>query len=168
MADFFDKVKQGVGKGITTVSVRSKEMLETTRIKGQIGTFQEQKRVAIEELGNIVYTMFVKTGFDEERIKQKCEAIAGIDRQIKGKEEELTQIHLKAQQELGMPKTVALCACGAPIYEDTKFCGKCGKKVEILPRKISEEETPPAICPHCNTQLLPDAKFCANCGGKIG
>lgn len=168
MADFFDKVKQGVGKGITTVSVRSKEMVETTRIKGQIGTFQGQRKIAIEELGNIVYTMFLKGGFDEERIKGKCEAIAGVDRQIKEKEEELTQIHLKAQQELGMPKTVSVCACGAPIYEDTKFCGKCGKKVEVLPRKIVEEETTPAICPHCNAQLTPDARFCANCGGKIG
>ncbi len=132
MADFFDKVKEGVGKGLTTVSVKSKEMVETTKIKGHIGTFQGQRKLAIEELGNIVYTMHVKGALDEERIRGKCEAIAGIDKQIKEKEEELTQVHLKAQQELGMPKAVAMCACGAAIYEGSKFWGKCGKKVEVL------------------------------------
>jgi NADH pyrophosphatase NudC (nudix superfamily) len=139
MADFFEKVKQGVGKGLTTVSVKSKEMVETTKIRGQIGTFQGQRKFAIEELGNIVYTMFVMGGFDEERIKGRCEAIAGIDKQIKGKEEELAQTHLRAQEALGMPKAVAICACGAPIYESTKFCGRCGKKVEVLtPAPVKE------------------------------
>lgn len=75
MVDFFDKVREGIGKGITTVSVKSKEMVETTKLKGQVGTLQEQKRSALEEMGNIVYTMFLKGAFDEERIRGKCEAI---------------------------------------------------------------------------------------------
>lgn len=33
MVDFFDKVREGIGKGITTVSVKSKEMVETTSSK---------------------------------------------------------------------------------------------------------------------------------------
>jgi NADH pyrophosphatase NudC (nudix superfamily) len=74
--------------------------------------------------------MFFKESFDEERIKGKCEAIRGLDSQIKEKEEELKQVYLKAQEALGLPKTVAVCSCGAEIYEGTKFCGKCGKNVE--------------------------------------
>ena len=167
MADFLDKVKQGVGKGITTVSVKSKEMVETTRIRGQIGAFQEQRKLSMEELGNIVYTMFVRGVFDEGRIKGKCEAIVGIDKQIKEKEEELNQIHLKAQQDLGMVKTLSTCTCGAPIYEGSKFCGKCGKKFEVSPEKTADEETPLVICPHCNVKLSSDARFCANCGNKL-
>lgn len=138
MADFFDKVKQGVGKGLTTVSVKSKEMLETTKIKGQIGTLQEQKKDALEELGNIVYTMFLKGAFDEERIKGKCEVIVGLDSQTKDKEEELKQIHLKAEEALGKPKAVGICGCGAEIYDGTKFCGRCGKKVEEIVKKTDE------------------------------
>lgn len=139
MADFFDKIKQGVGKGITTVSVKSKEVFETTKLKGQIGTLQGQKREALEELGNIVYNLFLKGGFDEERInKGKCEAIAGLDRQIKEKEEELRQIHLKAEEALGRPKAISICDCGAGIYEGSKFCGKCGKKVEGVAGKVEE------------------------------
>jgi hypothetical protein len=42
---FFDKVKQGIGKEITTVSVKSKEALETAKLKRHIGTLQERKKV---------------------------------------------------------------------------------------------------------------------------
>ena len=105
-----------MGKGITTVSVKSREIVETTRIRGQITTFQEQRENAIKELGNIVYKMFVKGGLEEERIKGKGEAVAEIDKQIKVKQEELTQIHLRAQEELGVPKAGEICACGSAIY----------------------------------------------------
>jgi NADH pyrophosphatase NudC (nudix superfamily) len=140
MADFFDKVKQGIGKGITTVSVKSKEALETTKLKGQIVTLQERKKSALEELGNIVFTMFLKGSFDEERIKGKCEIIRGLDSQIKEKEDELRQVHLKAQEALGLPKAVAVCNCGAEIYEGTKFCGKCGQKAEEIIKRVKAQE----------------------------
>ncbi|MBU1182089.1 MAG: zinc ribbon domain-containing protein [Proteobacteria bacterium] len=168
MTDFFEKVKQGVGKGITTVSVKSKEVIETTKIKGQIGTLQEQKKSDLEELGNIVYTMFLKDSFDMERVKEKCETIRGLGSQIKDKEVELRQTHLKAQEALGKPKAIGICDCGAEIYEGVKFCGKCGKKIEEIIKKTDEELSPEEVCPQCGGKLLPEAKFCSKCGAKIG
>jgi NADH pyrophosphatase NudC (nudix superfamily) len=129
VADFFERVKSGVSKGITTVSVKSKEAIESTKTKGQIGTLEGQKKSDLAELGNIVYTMFLKDSFDGQRIKEKCEAIRGLESQIKNKEEELREIHLKAQVALGKPTAISTCDCGAEIYEGDKFCGKCGKKV---------------------------------------
>lgn len=132
MADFFSKVKQGIGRGVATASVKSKEVLETTKIKSQIHGLEDQKKALLEELGNIVYTMSLKGSFDEERLKTKCAAVAALDGQIKQKEEELKEVHLKAQEALGKPKPIAVCTCGEEIYESTKFCGKCGKKVEPI------------------------------------
>lgn len=132
MADFFDKVKQGVGKGVTTVSVKSKEMLESSKLKSQIAEIQKQKREALEELGNIVYTMHLKDAFDEERLRTKSAAIASLDEQIKQKENELAETHAKAQEALGKPKAIGVCACGAEIHEDAKFCGRCGAKVKTV------------------------------------
>jgi hypothetical protein len=40
MADFCERVKQEIDKGITAISVKSKEVLESTNLKGQIGTLQ--------------------------------------------------------------------------------------------------------------------------------
>ncbi|HEV2352243.1 MAG TPA: zinc ribbon domain-containing protein [Terriglobia bacterium] len=127
MGNFFDKVKQGVGKGVTTVSVKSKEMLETSKLKSQIADIQKQKREALEELGNIVYIMHLKSAFDEERLHIKSASIAALEEQIRAKEAELAETHAKAQEALGRPKPVGVCACGAEIHEGTKFCGKCGK-----------------------------------------
>jgi hypothetical protein len=131
MGDLFQKVKQGIGKGIATAGVKSKELLETTKIKSQINGLEDQKKALLEELGNIVYTMFIKGGFDEERLKTKCSAVAALDDQIKQKEEELREVHLKAEEALGKPKAITVCTCGETIYEGTKFCGKCGKELDI-------------------------------------
>lgn len=133
MADFFDKLKQGVGKGVNTVSVKSREMIEVSRIKSQVADIQQQKREALEELGSIAHTMLLKGALDEDRLRVRSAAIAALDEQIRKKEEELTEIHGKAQEALGKPKPVAICDCGAEIYEGTKFCGKCGKKTELIP-----------------------------------
>lgn len=130
MADFLDKMKQGINKGITTASVKSKEMIEVTRLKSQISTIQQQKSSAIEELGNIVYTMFLKNNFDELRQKEKCEAILRIDNQIKAVEDEIIQAQNKAKESLGITATIGKCSCGADMLEGIKFCGGCGKKID--------------------------------------
>jgi len=130
MTDIFQTVKQGIGRGVATASVKSKEVLETTKIKSRINGLEEQKKGLLEELGNIVYTMSLKGNFDEERLRTKCSTIAGLDDQIKQKEEEMKQVHLKAQEALGKPKPITVCECGEAIYQGTKFCGKCGKKAE--------------------------------------
>jgi N-acetylglucosamine kinase-like BadF-type ATPase len=99
MANLFDKVKKGIVKGVITVGVKSREILETQKFKGKIGKLQEQKKGALEEIGNIVYTMFCEASFDEERIKAKCETISGLNTQIKENEEQLKQIHLETQKK---------------------------------------------------------------------
>jgi len=105
MANLFDKVKKGIGKGVITVGVKSREILETQKFKGKIGKLQEHKKGALEELANIVYTMFREASFDEERIKANCETISDLDTQIKENEEQLKQIHLRDIKEaLGKTK----------------------------------------------------------------
>jgi len=130
MGNFFGRVKQGVAKGVTTASVKSKELVEATKLKSQISDIHEKKKAALEELGNIVYTMFLKDEFPQDRIKARCAAVKALDDEIKLKEEELKEVHAKAAAALGKPKMVATCECGAEVQEGTKFCGKCGKKME--------------------------------------
>jgi len=129
MVELFDKVKQGIGKGVTTVSVKSKEMLETTRLKGEVEALQQRKRGSLEELGNIVYTMFLRDSFNDERIKEKCKAIHGLDDQIKEKQDELAEIVAKTQELLGKPVIVSRCECGGEITAGAKFCVRCGSKI---------------------------------------
>ncbi|NPV26076.1 MAG: zinc ribbon domain-containing protein [Firmicutes bacterium] len=131
MADFFDKLKQGLGKGVTTVSAKSKEWVEATKVKTEIDQLKQQKKDAIEELGHIVYAMLKNDKFDLEKVNLKYARIAQIDQEIKNKEDELEEIHVKTQQTLGKPITSGFCPqCGNGVTQGAKFCAKCGHKIE--------------------------------------
>lgn len=163
MADFFDKVKQGINRGVTTVSVKSREVLDTTMLKSQIDTLNKQKKEALEALGNVVYTLFVQKVADENRVRAGCEAVAKIDNKIRESEEELRQTRIRSDKILGRPTPVAVCRCGNDIYEGTKFCSKCGQKVELAQKVGIVKKN----CPQCGVPFLEDTKFCHNCGERI-
>lgn len=134
MPDFFDKVKQGIDKGVNMVSVKSKEVVEAGKLKSQINGLTEQLKQSFPELGSIVYGMFVNGQFDEEIFKTKCETIAALENEIKLKEDELKQNRLKAQEALGK----LFCTnCQAELDPEAKFCGQCGTPVETKPETTS-------------------------------
>lgn len=134
--DFFDRLKEGIDKSVKTVSVKSTEMMDATKVKSQISSFREQKRTVLEELGKIAYDLFCRAETVEPKIKEKCEQIGALDRRIAEKEKELESIHRQAQEALSQPPpptVVATCQCGALIREGAKFCAACGKPVEPPP-----------------------------------
>jgi DNA-directed RNA polymerase subunit RPC12/RpoP len=168
-------LKRGIDKGVTTVTVKSKEALETTQLRSQVKTLQEEKQRGLEELGNIVYTLYVQGTLETEagrvRVRVKCSALAALDQKIRDKQDEIRQVQLKAQEALGRtpPPSLGVCVCGVPVYEGTKFCGGCGKNVdEILSH--AHETTPHASpgCPRCGSSILPESKFCGACGSTLG
>lgn len=58
MAEFLDKLKQSIDKGITTVGVKSKEMIETQRVRSQLSALEDKKKRTLEDLGVIFYTRY--------------------------------------------------------------------------------------------------------------
>lgn len=172
MADFLDKLKRQIDKGVTTVTVKSKEALEMTQLRSQVKDLQEQKQRGLEELGNIMYTLYVqgKLETEGERVRTKCVALATLDQKIRDKEDEIRQVQLKAQEALGKTPAAPLgvCTCGASIYEGTKFCGGCGKNVDdILSGARTDIPGAKNRCPRCGTELAPEARFCGACGAKV-
>lgn len=62
--------------------------------------------------------------------------------------------------------------CGAPIFENAKFCGTCGAnltELSNLTEQPAQSEPVPQgnICPNCGTVLSEGAKFCGTCGTKL-
>jgi len=169
MADFIDKVKLGITKGMATASVRSKEFLDVTRLKNQISTLLNKKRLAIEELGRMTYAMYVKESIDQDIIRNKCESIAGIDDQIKSLENEIVEVQKKAREFLGEDARADKCSCGADILDDAKFCSACGRKVERMLPSDQPEKDPVSegICAQCQEKLEIGSKFCPKCGAKV-
>lgn len=169
MSDFIDKVKLGITKGVATASVKSKEFLDITKLKNQISSLQNKKRLAIEELGYLTYAMYSKKNIDPDIIKDKCKSIATIDDQVKALENEIVEVQKKAREFLGEDTPANKCSCGAEISEDTRFCSACGRKVERMiafsqPEKASASE---GICALCQEKMEIGSKFCPKCGAKV-
>jgi|GEM_PF-4460063 len=89
---FFDKVKEGLEKGASTVSSKSKEMYDITKVKLEIDSLKRKKKDALSELGEAVYEMFMEDCFDQERLKEQCVAVTEAEKQVKEKEKELEEI----------------------------------------------------------------------------
>ena len=98
MPDFFSKAKEGLRKGVTTATLKSKELMDAQKLKGHINKLDQDKKTALQELGSLVYDMSAKDQLDKDGIRQRCEAISGITAQIKEAEEQLDEIHRKAQE----------------------------------------------------------------------
>ena len=166
MADLFNKLKHGLDKGVTAASAKSKEVIESTKLKSQIRDLQGRKREVLEELGNIVYAMFLQGSFDEARVREKAAVVAAVDDHIKQKEAEVEDVHVKAQEAMGKPRMAGVCACGAELPVGAKFCGKCGRQIEAAP--APPPETGAAnLCPGCGAALNPGTKFCGRCGRQV-
>jgi DNA repair exonuclease SbcCD ATPase subunit len=126
MADFFNRVKSGLDKGLNAVTVKSKEVLEVTKINGQIGGLKDQAAKLLRELGEMVYEMNLQGVLDQQEIQQKCDAVTALKQQIQEKETELQNVHMNAAVAMGQ----LFCpGCKNEVPEGTKFCGHCGTKL---------------------------------------
>ncbi len=129
MAEILDKIKENIGKGLTTVTTASKELIETTRLKGEIAAARRQRRELLEELGSIVFVMMSRDSLELERVREKCREIGGLDERIRELEDAVRNVHLKSEEALGKRAAAGRCSCGAEVPEGSKFCGKCGTPV---------------------------------------
>jgi hypothetical protein len=101
MADVFNTLKQGLRKGVTTVSVKWKEMLDSNRVKSQIADLERQKKEALAIFGTSVCAMLDNGHLDEDALRTARVAMSRFDQQLNEKQAELARIHAEAQQALG-------------------------------------------------------------------
>ena len=126
MTKLFGKVKQEIGKGFSAVGIKSKEVLESLKLKKQAETLNEQITKATAELGQLTYDMFSEGNFEQAKIAEKSETISALKKQLSEKELEISQLHLEAGEALGK---IYCTKCKAEIAGDSQFCRHCGEKV---------------------------------------
>ena len=130
MAEFLNMVRQGLGKSMTTLSIRSKELLESNKVNSQIAELERQKKDALVELGLVLCSMLDKDRLNPAPLKSKRSGIATLDKQIKKKQEELVLVHAQAQEALDGHKSGFTCSCGTKVLESARFCTGCGRGIE--------------------------------------
>ena len=164
MKDFFDRVKDKVDVGISTITTKSKETIELAKLRSQLRQLEKEKEEKLKELGRLVYDMVRMDAYNEEKIKQFCPVIGELDRQLVAVEDEIKRIH-EASQSRGV-NYVANCECGAAILADQKFCASCGRDVSGLIDQIKKPTENIKPCSTCGSEIKDTAKFCGKCGAK--
>lgn len=135
--DILNRFKDGLNKGLRIVNIRSKEAYDTLKIKNSIRQLARRRRDTVLDMGNAIYRSYKHKGsINGESIQARCAEIERIEGEIEDWEEKLRLVHLNARKALGSvralakPRVVAVCECGAEVFEGTRFCGKCFKKIE--------------------------------------
>ena len=167
MADFFDKLKEQVTAGITTVTTKSRVAVETTRLRSQIRRVEKEKREALAQLGTRAYQEVCERGHvEQDRIQEAVQRIQTLDQSIKELGKEITRLEALETAAPwpagGGENSIATCTCGAPVPEGGKFCATCGVDVQEIVAKAAA-----AHCPRCGAGSSPTAKFCRSCGAAI-
>jgi hypothetical protein len=167
MTDFFDRLKEQVSAGITTVTTKSRVAVETTRLRSQIRRVAKEKREALAQLGAQVYQEICQRGHvEQDRIQEAVTRIQTLDHAIAEFEKEMARLEALDAAALwptgGGENAIATCTCGAPVPEGSKFCGSCGANVQEIVTKAAAVH-----CPRCGAGGSPAARFCRSCGAAV-
>lgn len=134
MADFFTKVKDGLNKGVATVSTGSKTMIEKTKVNSIIKSLEDEKKQLSEILGNKVYDIYMSLGegdISRDEIMSICNEISTRIEQIKEQKARIEELDAEMNQVMGasVSATTGICSCGHQNAPGAKFCAKCGSKL---------------------------------------
>lgn len=133
MADFFDKVKDSVNKGIATVSTGSKTMIEKTKINSIIKTLEDEKRQLAEIAGNKVITYcnaHTEGDIPRSEIASIFNEVMLRNEQIALHQQRIAELDSEMEQVRGASNLGGFCSCGYENSSGAKFCAKCGNKLD--------------------------------------
>ena len=162
MADFFEKITSSIDKGIKTVTSKSKELIETTKLKGDIRDLGASIQSRFQGLGKRVFEMLNRDTLNEHELRVDCKEIASLFKRITELENLIKQVELEALKMRYGTDIIVCLNCKGQNKSDAKFCMNCGSP--ILLEATAEINT----CPTCNAPVKEGAKFCMRCGGKMG
>ena len=132
MAGIFDKVVDGLNKGVATVSANSKAMVEKTQVKTVIKHLEAERKELADLLGMKIYQTYIDAGemiADESvanfivEIGKRLDSITKQEAELKRIEDELSLI---TGTKTNSKESESLCSCGQTVTLGARFCVKCG------------------------------------------
>jgi len=136
MADFFDKMRDSINKGVATVSTGSKTMIEKSKINAAIKTLEDEKKQLAEMLGNKVFhfcTTVPEGDVPRDELISFCNEIISRNEQILVHRKKIEELDAEMNQVKGTGQTFnvpIVCSCGCNNVAGAKFCAKCGNKLQ--------------------------------------
>lgn len=153
-----DKMKLGLNQ----VKDKAQQTVEVTRISTQMAGKKKEKTAQFALLGELVHEAYVK-----DELTEQMHRIGSVSQAIQRLEGELAAL----EKQLRKAKGEKLCACGAVITQESRFCNHCGQAVpleptEIIPASRAKRDDPAIAvnCPQCGALLNGESDSCVLCG----
>ena len=134
MADFFDKVITGIGKGMNSAKENSKLIVEKTRLIANIKTTEDIRAKFFQQLGTIAYNMQCEGVIAIDDFAKLCNDITQCSQDINNYKNELKTLDISQPQAVSNSNEPSLygeiCSCGFVNKANSKFCAACGSKLD--------------------------------------
>lgn len=158
---FMDKMKLGLNQ----VKDKAQQTVEVTRISAQIAGKKKDKTAQYTLLGELVHEAYIN-----QKLAEQMHHIESLSQAIQRLEGEIAAL----EKQLRKAKGEKICACGAVITQESRFCNHCGQAMpleptEIIPASRSRRDDPAIVvnCPQCGALLNGDLENCVLCGGPV-
>lgn len=100
---FFNKVGKNLGKTAKSVTKKSEEMIEITKLNLAVGNEEDKIKKLLLEIGNEAYGLYSQGESIIEAIDQKCAQVKELEANIASLKEKIKSIK--------EPKTAETCSC---------------------------------------------------------
>ena len=134
-----ENLKKSITKGITTINVKTNNMLEQNKCKTYIATLEKEIEELTLKAGKALFQNWESGNFSAEGLETIMDDISGKYQIIKEQEDYIRQLQEEEQKILGnehIPASgvedgvVFCCMCGAKNRAEYKFCVKCGASMK--------------------------------------
>jgi len=152
--EFFNDLSKRFTSVAKTVSEKTKDSVEVTRIANDLRVQKNALEQLYTELGKACYAVRMGDG-EAEQAEQLAERIQKTLARIE---------ELSAQRDA--IRDVRRCpGCGAVMTKEARFCSSCGRRLpEDAPAPAAEDVGSAEYCPDCGAQRTGEERFCAVCG----
>ena len=150
---FFNEFKEKFNKAAQSVTTKTKEGVEITRLASEGRGINNEIITLHEQIGRI----YVESkGTDLETLAPLCARVEELKQRL----EELDRQKMQLKNQNRCP------SCGAGMSKSARFCSSCGRR---MPEKAAEADPAPKMenvsyCPECGAMREGKETFCPVCG----
>ena len=151
--DFLNDLGKKFSNVARSVTEKTKESVEVTRISGDLRSASAERDQLFAEYGRACYDIHMGAG-DPAAAEELANCIQKV----------LARIDLLSAQRDELRAVRRCTGCGAVQPKTVRFCPNCGKRMPEDAPKAEPEANPDEFCDGCGAAREPGSKFCAVCG----
>ncbi len=168
VSDFLESAKQKLEQGLSRGSWEIEKLRRVNAKQGEINALKQQREQIMGDFSNTVLLMYRQGKLTDPQLKQFCERIIDLEREMTTKTAELEQIRAETYQAA----QAARGGMGDPA--DTTTSGRPARPSAGMSSAGNASGGGPtpgqmgvAYCPTCGEAVRARALYCNKCGTKL-